>query len=456
MRPSPLGPHPRGSAIGRGVDRPLEARYPGPQPFDFFSQKCSLISPQEEEFHLSEMIGLFVASNADAGEGKDMQYDLTDEQKMLRDMVRRLAKEKIEPGARERDEKGEWDWNVVNLLRENGLMGVDFPERYGGGGAGLLAFCIVVEELSRVEAATGLVPADQELGALPIMLAANEEQKAKYLPKLSTGEHLAAFALTESIGGSDVAGLKTKAVRKGDEYIINGVKTFITNGGVADVITVYALTDPSKGGHRGASVFIVERGFPGFKVGKKEDKMGIRWSDTSELIFEDCRVPAENLLGEEGMGFHIMMKTLDFSRPGVAAQALGIAQGALDYAVAYAKERVAFGQPIIKFQGIAFKLADMAIAVEASRHLLYKTAALLQEQPKDMSKLPPELIRMSSMSKVMCGDTAMHVTVEAVQVLGGYGYIKEYPVERYMRDAKITQIYEGTQEIQRLVIANTL
>jgi alkylation response protein AidB-like acyl-CoA dehydrogenase len=385
-----------------------------------------------------------------------MQYDLTEEQRMLQQMVRRLAKEKIEPGARERDEKAQWDWSVVDILRENGLMGVDFPEKYGGAGAGLLSFCLVVEELSKVDAAAGLLPADQELGALPIMLAANEEQKARYLPALSTGEHLAAFALTESCGGSDVASFRTRAVRKGDEYIINGVKTFITHGGVADVITLYAVTDPEKGGHKGSSVFIVEKDFPGFMVGKKEDKMGIRWSDTCELIFEDCRVPVENRLGEEGEGFHIMMKTLDFSRPGVAAQALGIAAGALEYAIQYAKERVAFGQPIIKFQGISFKLADMAIEVEAARQLLYKTASLLQEQPKDMSRLPKELIRMSSMSKCFCGDVAMRVTVEAVQVLGGYGYIKEYPVERYMRDAKITQIYEGTQEIQRVIIANTL
>jgi len=385
-----------------------------------------------------------------------MQYDLTEEQKLLRDTVRRLAKEKIEPGASERDEKAEWDWSVVDLLRENGLMGVDFPEKHGGGGAGLLAFCIAVEELSRVEASTGLILADQELGALPILLAANEQQKSQYLPKLSTGEHLAAFALTESSGGSDVAGFRCRAIKKGDEYIINGTKTFITNGGVSDVITVYAVTDPEKGGHRGSSVFIVEKDYPGFVVGKKENKMGIRASDTSELIFEDCRVPAGNLLAQEGDGFGIMMKTLDFSRPGVAAQALGIAAGALDYAVGYAKEREAFGQPIINFQGISFKLADMAIEVEAARHLLYKTAAMFQEEPKDMSRLSKELIRLSSMSKCLCGDVAMRVTTEAVQVLGGYGYVKEYPVERYMRDAKITQIYEGTQEIQRMVIANTL
>jgi alkylation response protein AidB-like acyl-CoA dehydrogenase len=385
-----------------------------------------------------------------------MQYDLNEEQKLLREMVRRLSKEKIEPGARKRDEKAEWDWGVVDTLRENGLLGVDFPEAYGGAGAGLLAFCIVVEELSRVDASAGLIPADQELGVLPILLAANEHQKVSYLPKLSSGEHLAAFALTESIGGSDVASFRTRAVRDGDEYTIDGVKTFITNGGVADVITVYAVTDPEKGGHKGSSVFIVDKDAHGFKLGKKEDKMGIRWSDTRELIFEDCRVPAENLLGEEGQGFQIMMKTLDFSRPGVAAQALGIAAGALDYAVGYAKERLAFGKPIITFQGISFKLADMAVEVEAARHLLYKTAALFQEEPKNMKRLPKELVRMSSMSKCFCGDVAMRVTTEAVQVLGGYGYIKEYPMERFMRDAKITQIYEGTQEIQRMIIANTL
>ena len=385
-----------------------------------------------------------------------MQYDLTEEQVMLRDMVRRLAKEKIEPGAAKRDEEAEWDWGIVDLIRENGLISIDFPEQYGGGGAGFLAFCIAVEEISRVDASAGLIPADHELGTLPIMLAANDAQKAKYMPKLCSGEHISAFALTESIGGSDVASFRTRAVRQGDEYVINGVKTFITNGGVADVVTVYAVVDPEKGGHQGAAVFIVEKDFPGFKVGKKEHKMGIRSSDTCELVFEDCRVPAENLLMKEGTGFHIMMKTLDFSRPGVAAQALGIASGALDYAVAYAKERIAFGKPIIKHQGIGFKLADMAVEVEASRQLLYKTASLFQEQKKDMSRLPQELIRMSSMSKLFCGDVAMRTTTEAVQVLGGYGYSKEYPVERYMRDAKITQIYEGTQEIQRLVISNTL
>jgi alkylation response protein AidB-like acyl-CoA dehydrogenase len=384
-----------------------------------------------------------------------MQYGLTEEQVLLRDTVRKLAKEKVEPGAGARDQKGEFSWEMVNLLRENGLFGVDFPEEYGGSGAGLLSLIIVCEELSRVDAAAGILPVGQELGTLPILLAASPEQKKKYLPPLSSGEKLSAFALTEASGGSDVAAFRCKALRKGDFYILNGNKTFITNGGVAETVTVYALTDPSKGGHKGAGVFIVEKGMKGFSVGKHEDKLGIRSSDTVELIFEDCPVPAENLLGGEGMGFAIMMKTLDFSRPAVGAQALGIAAGAFEYALNYAKERVAFGKPIIAHQGISFKLADMAMNIEASRQLLYKTASLLQELPKDMSRVSPETIRLSSMSKCFCADTAMKVTVEAVQVLGGYGYVKEYPVERFMRDAKITQIYEGTNEIQRMVIMST-
>jgi alkylation response protein AidB-like acyl-CoA dehydrogenase len=385
-----------------------------------------------------------------------MQYDLNEEQRMLQGMVRRLAKERVEPGAAKRDAEGKFDWAMVDLLRENGLYGVDFPEEYGGSGAGMLALAIAVEELSKVDAACGLLLADQELGTLPIMLAGNEEQKQRYLPKLAAGEHLAAFALTEPAAGSDVARLHCRAVKDGDSYLLSGTKNFITNGGVADVVTVYAVVDPQGPTHKNAAVFVVEKGTPGFSIGKKEDKMGIRWSETVELVFEDCRVPAANLLGQEGDGFHIMMKTLDFSRPGVAAQGLGIAAGALEYAVAYAKERESFGRPIIRHQGIGFKLADMAMRTEAARHLLYKTCAMLQEQPKDMSRLSRELVRLSSMSKCICGDVAMWVSTEAVQVLGGYGYIKEFPVERMMRDAKITQIYEGTNEIQRLVITNTL
>jgi alkylation response protein AidB-like acyl-CoA dehydrogenase len=385
-----------------------------------------------------------------------MQYDLTEEQRMLQDMVGRLAKEQVQPGAARRDAEGAFDWEMVDLLRENGLFGVDFEEAYGGAAAGMLALAIVVEELSKVDAACGLLIAVQELGSLPIMLAGDDEQKQRWLPKLATGEHLAAFGLTEPAAGSDVARLRCRAVKDGDSYVINGTKTFISNGGVANILTVYAITDPSVSAHKGSSVFVVEKGTPGFSVGKKEDKMGIRWSDTVELLFEDCRVPAANLLGQEGQGFHIMMKTLDFSRQGIGAQALGIAAGALEYAVAYAKERESFGKPIIRHQGVGFKLADMAIRTEAARQLLYKTCALYQEQPKDMTRLSDELVRLSAMAKCLCGDVAMWVATEAVQVLGGYGYIKEFPVERMMRDAKITQIYEGTGEIMRLIIANML
>ena len=385
-----------------------------------------------------------------------MQYDLTEEQRMLQNMVRRLAKERVEPGAGKRDAEGVFSWEQVDLLRENGLFGIDFPEAYGGSGAGMLAMAIAIEELSKVDAATGLLIADQELGSLPIMLAGNDEQKRRYLPKLASGEHLSAFALTEPVAGSDVARLRCRAVKDGDSYVLNGTKNFITNGGVAHIVTIYAVTDPQGSPHKSAGVFVVEKGTPGFSVGKKEDKMGIRWSDTVELIFEDCRIPAANLLGRDGEGFAVMMKTLDFSRPAVAAQALGIAAGSLEYAVAYAKQRESFGKPIIRHQGIGFKLADMAMETEAARHLLYKTCALFQEQPKDMSRLNPALIRFSSMSKCYCGDVAMRASIEAVQVLGGYGYVKEFPVERMMRDAKITQIYEGTNEIQRMVISTTL
>ena len=385
-----------------------------------------------------------------------MQYDLTEEQRMLQDMVRRLAKEQVEPGAAQRDAAGAFDWEMVDLLRENGLFGVDFEEAYDGAGAGMLALAIVVEELSRVDAACGLLIAVQELGALPIMLSGSVEQKERFLPKLASGEHLAAFAVTEAAAGSDVARLRCRAVKDGDSYILNGTKTFISNGGVADVLTVHAVTDPKGPTHINAGVFVVEKGMSGFSVGKKEDKMGIRWSDTVELVFEDCRVPQENLLGSESQGFPILMKTLDFSRLGIAAQALGIAAGALEFAVAYAKERESFNKPIIRHQGVGFKLADMAMRTEAARQLLYKTCALYQEQPKDMSRLSEQLVQMSAMAKCLCGDVAMWVTTEAVQVLGGYGYTREFPVERMMRDAKITQIYEGTGEIMRLITANTL
>ncbi|MHB8205691.1 MAG: acyl-CoA dehydrogenase family protein [Desulfomonilaceae bacterium] len=384
------------------------------------------------------------------------RFGLTEEEQMLQDMVRRLAKEKVAPTAEERDKKGDYPRDMLELMKENGLMGVDFPEAYGGMEAGMLAHCIVVEELAKADASVALIPSVQELGSLPIILAGNHEQKEKYLTPLSSGETTAAFGLTESKGGSDVAALKTRAVKKGDKYILNGSKMWITNGGIADTFSIYAITDPDVPSYKGASVFIVEKDWPGFSIGKKESKLGIRSSDTRELVFEDVEVPVKNLLGEEGMGFHIMMKTLDFSRPSVAAQALGIATGAFEYATQYAKERVAFGKPIIKHQAIAFKLADMAMKTTAARMLLWKTCSLLDKVSKDLSKIPPETIRHSSMSKAFCSDVAMWTTVEAVQVLGGFGYSTEYPVERMMRDAKITQIYEGTNEIQRLVIAGTL
>ena len=384
------------------------------------------------------------------------RFGLTEEEQMLQDMVRRLAKEKVAPGAEKRDKSGEYPWDMMKIMRENGLLGIDFPAAYDGMEAGVLAQCIAVEELAKVDASVALIPAGQELGALPIILAGNHERKEKYLRPLATGKTLAAFGLTEARGGSDVASLKTRAVRKGDKYILNGTKMWITNGGVADTLTVYAVTDPDQPQHKNASVFILEKGMPGFSVGKPESKLGIRSSDTRELLFEDVEIPLENRLGEEGQGFLIMMKTLDFGRLCIAAQALGIATGAFEYATQYAKERITFGQPIIKHQGIGFKLADMAMKIAAARQLLWKTCALLDKVPRDLSKVPSETVRYSSMCKAFCSDVAMWTTVEAVQVLGAFGYSTEYPVERMMRDAKITQIYEGTNEIQRIVIASTL
>ncbi len=385
------------------------------------------------------------------------RFGFTDEEKLLQQTARRIAREKVAPGAAQRDLDGEFPYDMLELMRENGLLGIDFPSEYGGMEAGLLSLCIVIEELAKVDAATSMMPSTQELGSMPIILAGNHEQKTKYLEPLATGEKLSAFALTESKGGSDVAALRTRAKLDGDKYILNGNKTFITNGGVADILTVYAVTNPDLPPHKAASVFILEKGTPGFQVGKKESKMGIRSSETRELIFDNVEIPVENRLGNEGDGFHIMMKTLDFTRPAVAAQAIGIAQGAFEFALQYAKEREAFGKPIIKHQAISSKLADMAMRITAGRQLLYKTCDLLQAYAKkDLSKVSPEIMRHSSMSKAYCSDVAMWTTTEAVQILGGYGYCTEYPVERFMRDAKITQIYEGTNEIQRVVISSTL
>jgi len=386
-----------------------------------------------------------------------MLYELTEEQRMLQDMVRRLAREQIAPGAAERDRKGEFPWDMVEVFRENGLFGCDFKEEYGGSQMGVLAYCLAVEEVAKVCASSSVVLLVHELGSMPMLLAASDQQKKKWLPGLASGEHLIAFGLTEPGAGSDAAGIRTVAIKKGDKYIINGTKQFISHADVAQYVCVACKTDADLPAHKGGlSIIVVEKGTPGFAIGKKEDKMGIRASTTCELIFEDCEVPAENILGKEGDGFAILMKTLDFTRPCVAAQALGIAQGALDYAVAYARERQQFGRAIITNQGLAWMLADMDTAVESSRQLVYKTAAVFEGIGKDLSKVPREAIRLSAMSKLMAAETAMKVTTDAVQVLGGYGYVKEYPVERMMRDAKITQIYEGTSQVQKMVISSCL
>ena len=371
-----------------------------------------------------------------------------EDEKALIEAIRELAQERVAPRAAEIDRTGEFPWDMKELLAQQDILAMPFPVEYGGIGASELSIVMAIEELSRCCATTGLLLAVQQLGSTPILLAGTDEQKRKYFPKLASGEWLAAYGLTESGSGSDAAAMKTTAVRKGDTYIINGSKRFITNGGLAQVNSVMAITDQTKG-TRGISAFIVERDFPGFSVGRIEDKMGIKGSQTAELIFTDCEVPAENLLGREGDGFKIAMGTLDRTRPGIGAQALGIAQGALDLAVEYAKQRVQFDQPIAEFQGIQFMLADMATKVEASRLLIYNVAEMIDRGEKNFGQY-------SSMAKMFASDSAMEVTNDAIQVLGGYGYMKEYPAERMLRDAKITQIYEGTNQIQRLVIARAL
>lgn len=377
-----------------------------------------------------------------------MNFQLTEEQEMLRKMVREFAENEVEPTARERDEEERFDREIFDQMAELGLTGIPWPEEYGGIGSDFISYCIAVEELSRVCASTGVtLSAHLSLASWPIFAYGTEEQKKNYLKRLATGEALGAFALSEPGAGSDVAAMKTTAEKDGDHYVINGSKSWITNGGEADIYVVFAKTDP-EARHRGISAFIIEKGTEGFSFGKKEKKLGIRSSPTTELIFENCRIPKENLLGEEGEGFKIAMRTLDGGRNGIAAQAVGIAQGALDAAISYAKEREQFGKSIAHNQAISFKLADMATEIEAARLLTYQ-AAWLESNGKPYGT-------QSAMSKLYAGDVAMRVTVEAVQIFGGYGYTKDYPVERYMRDAKITQIYEGTQEVQRLVIGRAL
>ncbi|WP_462405962.1 acyl-CoA dehydrogenase [Gracilibacillus sp. Marseille-QA3620] len=377
-----------------------------------------------------------------------MNFQLSEEHEMIRKMVRDFAKNEVAPTAAERDEEERFDKELFDKMAELGLTGIPWPEEYGGIGSDYVAYCIAVEELSRVCASTGVtLSAHTSLASWPIYKFGTEEQKQRYLRPLATGEKIGAYGLTEPGSGSDSGAMRTTARRDGDDYILNGSKIFITNGGMADTYVVFALTDPEKK-QRGTTAFIVEKDFKGFSVGKKEKKLGIRSSPTTEIIFEECRVPMENRLGEEGEGFKIAMMTLDGGRNGIAAQAVGIAQGALDAATDYAKERVQFGKPISAQQGVGFKLADMATSVEAARLLTYQ-AAWLESKGLPYGK-------ESAMSKLFAGDAAMRVTTDAVQIFGGYGYTKDYPVERFMRDAKITQIYEGTQEIQRLVISRML
>jgi len=376
-----------------------------------------------------------------------MDYGLTEEQVMIRDLCRQIAQDKMKPVREHYDETGEFPHEIVKVFADADLFGILVPEAYGGMGGSVMDLVVAVEELCKVDSGTALALFATGLGMDPILISGSEEQKAEYLPRIAQGT-LAAFALTEAGAGSDAAGVQTTAVKDGDEYVLNGTKQWITNGGEADIYTVIAMTNRAKG-PRGASAFIVEKGTPGFEFGKKENKMGIRASATRELIFTDCRVPAANLLGREGTGFITAMKTFDISRPGVAAQALGVAAGALEEAVRYSRERKQFGKPIASFQGLQFMLADMATQVEAARALVYSVARFIDSGAKNVS-------RASAMAKLYASDVAMKVTTDAVQILGGYGYMKEYPLEKMMRDAKITQIYEGTNQIQREVIGLSL
>jgi butyryl-CoA dehydrogenase len=377
-----------------------------------------------------------------------MEYFLTEEQQEIQEIARQIAEEKIVPVREELDETQEFPWDIMKACAQSDLFGINIPEEYGGLGLGVMDTVMAVEELSKACLGVSVSYAASGLGAYPILLHGSHEQKEKYLPSIASGEKLAAFGLTEANAGSDAGGVRTTAVKDGDHYILNGTKQWITNGGEAEVYTVIAITDKSRGA-RGASALIVEKDTPGFSFGKKENKMGIRCSATRELVFEDCRVPAENLIAREGMGFMVAMKTLDMSRPGIAAQGLGVSAGSLDVAVNYARERVQFDQPIIGFQAVQHMLADMATKTEASRALTYAAARFVDSGAKDVSKI-------SAMCKLYGSDVAMEVTTNAVQVLGGYGYMKEYPVEKMMRDAKILQIYEGTNQIQRNVIGAAL
>jgi alkylation response protein AidB-like acyl-CoA dehydrogenase len=380
-------------------------------------------------------------------------FALTEEHEALRASVRELAEDKIAPRAAEVDESGEFPWDVHEALAKAELTAVHVPEEYGGAGADAIATAIVIEEVARACASSSLIPAVNKLGTVPLLLAGSEDLKRRYLPPLARGEALFSYALSEPEAGSDAAGLQTRAARDGGTYVLNGTKRWITNAEVAAYYTVMAVTDPAAGAS-GISAFVVEKGDQGFSFGAPERKLGIKGSPTRELYFDNCVIPADRLIGEEGAGFRIALATLDHTRITIAAQALGIAQGALDYAISYVKERRQFGKPVAEFQGVQFMLADAAMRIEAARQLTYAAAA--KSERAIAGEAARDLTFFSSACKCFASDVAMEVTTDAVQLLGGYGYVKDYPVERMMRDAKITQIYEGTNQIQRVVMARQL
>jgi alkylation response protein AidB-like acyl-CoA dehydrogenase len=379
-----------------------------------------------------------------------MDFKLSDDQKMLRDSVRRIAESEFGPRAAEVDETEKFPREAFRTLAENGLMGIQIPEEYGGAGAGMLSLILTVEEVARVCGSTSVILTTQALASDPLLIGGTEEQKKKYLCRLASGESLGACAITEPGAGSDVSGMKTVAKKVNGGYVLNGSKIFITNAGESDIITVLAYTDKEKGS-KGISMFIVEKEDKGFIVGRQEHKMGIHGSDTRELTFEDLFVPEDRLLGKEGDGFKILMATFNYTRPAVGAQALGIAQGALTQTIRYSKERVQFGKTLASFQGLQWMIAEMALGVETARTMVYRAAATIDDEPDS-----PDIPKLSSMAKWYASDVAMKVTTDAVQIFGGYGYSREYPVERMMRDAKITQIYEGTNQVQRMIVAGQI
>jgi alkylation response protein AidB-like acyl-CoA dehydrogenase len=378
-----------------------------------------------------------------------LSYAFTEEQDAFRQSVRQLVEDKLAPRATEIDEADEYPWDIDELFVKNGFAGVSYPEEFGGAGGGAVELCTLVEEISRVSAGVALIPAVNKLGAIPIMLAGSDDMKKRVFTGITNGDHRMSYCLTEPGSGSDAGAMKSKAVKDGDHWVLNGSKRFITGAGAADLYTYFAVTDPDGTKGKNITAFLVEKDMEGFSLGRKEDKMGIRGSPTREVMVENVRVPEENVIGEVNGGFQIAMRTLDFSRPTVAAQALGIAQGAFDFAVGYCNERQQFGKPIATFQGMQFMFADMAMKIETARMAVYRAAVAVDQGAKDVSY-------WAAIAKCYASDVAMDVTTDCVQALGGYGYIKEYPVERFMRDAKITQIYEGTNQIQRVVIARQI